>query len=90
MKSRSVHGSFFIGKIYDKCVFIIEIKATVNTLPETLPELCNEFYTDFMENNHFFGVDSDDEKNEIIEVIQHFCIWLFKNEYTKSKLSLAQ
>ena len=65
-------------------------EATVNTLPETLPELCNEFYTDFMENNHFFGVDSDDEKNEIIEVIQHFCIWLFKNEYTKSKLSLAQ
>jgi hypothetical protein len=27
--------------------------------------------------------------NEILDLIQHFCIWLFKNEYTKSKLSLA-
>ena len=65
-------------------------EATVTTLPETLPELCNEFYTDFMESNQFFGVNSDEEKNEIIEIIQHFCIWLFKSEYTKSKLSLAQ
>ena len=56
---------------------------------ETLPDLCNEFYTEFMEGNNFFGFD-EDEKNEIIEIIQHFCIWLFKNEYTKSKLSLAQ
>lgn len=58
--------------------------------PETLPELCNEFYTEFMENNNFFGIDGEKEKNEIIEIIQHFCIWLFRNEYTKSKLSLAQ
>lgn len=57
-------------------------------LPETLPETCNEFYTDFMENNHFFGI-SEEETPEIIELIQHFCIWLYKNEYTKSKLSLA-
>lgn len=56
---------------------------------ETLPDLCNEFYTEFMEGNNFFGFD-DEEKSEIIEIIQHFCIWLFKNEYTKSKLSLAQ
>ena len=35
------------------------------------------------------GYTSDNERNEIIEMIQHFCIWLFKNEYTKSKLSLA-
>ena len=42
-----------------------------------------------MEPNNFFGIEDQDEKNEIIEIIQHFCIWLFKNEYTKSKLSLA-
>ena len=59
-------------------------------LPETLPELCNEFYTEFMENNNFFGITDEKEKNELIEIIQHFCIWLFRNEYTKSKLSLAQ
>ena len=42
-----------------------------------------------MEPNNFFGIENNDEKNEIIEIIQHFCIWLFKKEYTKSKLSLA-
>ena len=68
----------------------INYVATQQMIPETLPELCNYFYTEFMENNDFFGIQSDDDKNEIIEIIQHFCIWLFKNDYTKSKLSLAQ
>ena len=61
---------------------------TDRTSPEGLPDLCNEFYGEFMDPNGFFGLD-DSEKNEIIEIIQHFCIWLFKKEYTKSKLSLA-
>ena len=67
-----------------------EKKAAVtdHTSPEGLPDLCNEFYGEFMDPNGFFGLD-DNEKNEIIEIIQHFCIWLFKKEYTKSKLSLA-
>ncbi len=64
-------------------------KPVTNSIsPEGLPDLCNEFYGEFMEPNNFFGLDQDD-KSEIIEIIQHFCIWLFKNEYTKSKLSLA-
>ena len=62
----------------------------VGTLtPEGLPDLCNEFYGEFLINNEFFGIDDKDDREEIIELIQHFCIWLFKNEYTKSKLSLA-
>lgn len=65
-------------------------EASIKVQPETLPELCNEFYTEFMENNDFFGITDEKEKNEIIEIIQHFCIWLFRKEYTKSKLSLAQ
>ena len=62
---------------------------TGNLSPEGLPDLCNEFYGEFMEPNNFFDLDENVEKDEIIEIIQHFCIWLFKNEYTKSKLSLA-
>ena len=58
-------------------------------LPEGLPEICNEFYGEFLEINNFFDLD-DNDRNEIIEIIQHFCCWLFKNEYTKSKLSLAE
>ena len=52
---------------------------------EELPDLCNNFYGDFLEANNFFGLK--EERNEIIEIIQHFCIWLFKNDYTKSKLT---
>ena len=64
--------------------------AVTNTLPpEGLPDLCNEFYGEFMEPNNFFGIYELEEKNEIVEIIQHFCIWLFKNGYTKSKLSLV-
>ena len=55
---------------------------------EGLPDLCNKFYGEFLERNNFF--DFEDEKNEIIEIIQHFCIWLFKNDYTSSKLSVAE
>ena len=62
---------------------------TDHMLPEGLPDLCNEFYGDFLEPNNFFGIEDQDQKDEIIELIQHFCIWLFRNEYTKSKLSLA-
>ena len=66
-----------------------EKKAVANSLsPENLPDLCNEFYREFLEINNFFGMD-DKEKNEIIEIIQHFCIWLFKNNYTQLKLFLA-
>ena len=65
-----------------------ERKAVTNSIkPEELPDLCNEFYMEFMEPNGFFGMNED--KNEIIEIIQHFCIWLYKNGFTKSKLSLA-
>ena len=61
---------------------------TENITPENLPDLCNEFYGEFMEPNNFFDL-TENEKDEIVEIIQHFCLWLYKNEYTKSKLSLA-
>ena len=65
-----------------------EKKVLTNSLPPNgLPDLCNEFY-EFMENNDFFEMN-EDEKIEFVEIIQHFCIWLFKNDYTKSKLVLA-
>ena len=64
-------------------------QVTNKLTPEGLPDLCNEFYADFLEPNHFFGINEQNDQNEIIDIIQHFCIWLFKNDYTKSKLSLA-
>ena len=55
---------------------------------EIFPEQCNEFFSNFLEKYQFFDF-SDDDKAELIEIIQHFCYWLFLNNYTKSKLSLA-
>ena len=66
-----------------------EKHAVTNSLsPQELPELCNEFFA-FLEDNGFFGIIGIGEGNEIVEIILHFCTWLFKNKYTLSKLSLA-
>ena len=51
---------------------------------DTAPDLCNEFITEFMENNQYYGLD----ETEIIEVIQHFCFWLYENRHTTSRLTL--
>lgn len=56
---------------------------------ESLPDICNDFYSDFLSKNGFFGFE-EKEKENLIGLIQHFCCWLFKNEYTQSKLQLAE
>ena len=53
---------------------------------ETIPDTCNDFYIEFMEPHHFFGLNQD----ELIEVIQHFCYWLYSNKYTQAHLYLLQ
>ena len=55
---------------------------------EAAPDLCNEFISDFMESNEYFGMNSDENKTEFIEIIQHYCYWLFENGYTSSRLTL--
>jgi hypothetical protein len=55
------------------------------TSAETVPDLCNEFITEFMEQNDYFGLDT----NELIEIIQQFCYWLYENKFTTSRLTLV-
>ena len=55
---------------------------------DSLPDICNDFVCD-LESKNYYCLDSEQDRNEIIEIIQHFCDWLFKNQYTKSKLSLS-
>lgn len=52
---------------------------------ETLPDFCNEFIMEFMEPKEYFGMDI----NELIEITQHLCHWLYINNYTTSRLTLA-
>ena len=54
---------------------------------EEVPELCNSFFVDYLEENDFFGLR--DKSDEIIELLQHFCFWLYNNKYAPSHLSLS-
>ena len=71
--------------LFRECYYLNK-KISENNSPEGIPDLCNEFY-EFIECNRFF--ENHEDISEIIELIQHFCIWLYKNQYTKSKLSLC-
>jgi len=51
---------------------------------EEVPDKCNDFISEFMEENEYFQLDT----NEVIEIIQHFCSWLYENGLTTSVLSL--
>jgi hypothetical protein len=62
----------------------INIEYTSVSKGECFPDMCNAFITDFMENNDYFGLDV----NELIEIIQHFCNWLYENKHTTSRLTL--
>jgi len=62
-----------------------EEEYSVKNNADTVPDSCNEFITDFMEGFDYFGLDT----MELIEIIQHFCNWLYDNKFTTSKLSLV-
>ena len=48
-----------------------------------IPDFFNEFLLNFMENRNYYGLN----KNEVINFIQIFCFWMFKQGYTESHLS---
>ena len=47
-----------------------------------ISELSNDFLIVFMESNNYIGLD----KEEITELIQHFCFWLYDRGYSESHL----
>ena len=76
-----------------KCILNEEIPDNVTEYTQKfnadqVPDLCNEFISDFMENANYFGLNSNEERNEFVQIIQHLCYWLFKRSFTSSKLTL--
>ena len=51
---------------------------------EIVPDMCNDFVSEFMEGYDYFGLDIA----ELIELIQHCCHWLWENHHTTSRLTL--
>lgn len=50
---------------------------------EIIPDLFNDFLLCFMESHNYFMLDKD----EIIELIEYFCFWLYSEGYTDSHIS---
>lgn len=53
---------------------------------EIVPDICNDFFMTYMKPKEFFGLNIE----ELIEAIQHFCYWIYKKEYTRSRLTLLE
>ena len=59
---------------------------------EQIPEICNEFLTEFLPNyDEYFGINNYNNKNnenynKIKKLVENFCFWLYDNNYTSSKL----
>ena len=51
---------------------------------EGIPESFNDFFLEFMQPNKYYGLN----EQELIELAQHFCFWLYLNKYTHSYLTL--
>ena len=83
----------FIAKfviLFRECINKIKVDNSLEDFSavknaDNVPDTCNEFITDFMENYDYFGMDT----MELIEIIQHLCNWLYENKFTTSKLSLV-
>lgn len=56
---------------------------------DKLPELCNAFFCEYLDKKKYICFDEKEDQNELIEIIQHFCYWLFINKYTKSRICLS-
>lgn len=52
---------------------------------EEVPDLCNAIIEEYFDENYFFGLDTKD----LAEIIQHICYWMFNNNYTTSRLTIA-
>lgn len=51
---------------------------------EGIPESFNDFCLEFMQPKQYYGLNDQ----ELIELAQHFCFWLYLNKYTHSYLTL--
>jgi hypothetical protein len=51
-----------------------------------IPEYCNDFFNDFLEMKNYFNLD----RNEFIELVHHFCYWLYDNNFAPAHLSIIK
>ena len=51
-----------------------------------MPEVANDFFNDFLPK--YSGIINNEIRKDFIDIIQHFCFWLYNNNYSDGVLSL--
>ena len=72
----------------DRLTFPKNVEYTEVRNAELCPDICNDFISDFLDTAHYFGMKDENERNEVVDLMQHLCQWLFENGQTTSRLSL--
>jgi len=57
------------------------------TSANSIPDYANNFFI-YMNENKFFDLTSDEDRLELVSLIEYTCLWLKENGYSKSKLNL--
>lgn len=53
-----------------------------------MPEVANDFFNDFLPK--YSGIINNEIRKDFIDIIQHFCFWLYDNNYSEGILSLNE
>ena len=53
-----------------------------------IPEIANDFFNDFMPK--YNDIIDNGIRKEFIDIIQHFCFWIYDNNYSDAVLSLNE
>lgn len=73
-------------KIYHSSLNSCEYTTDKNVTAQELPTYCEAFIADFLEPNDYYSIHDPDE---ILQIIQHFCYWLYDRGYTSLRMSLV-
>lgn len=73
-------------KLYISKLNNSEYTADNNITAQDIPKYCDSFISDFLEPKDYYSIY---EPDEIVQIIQHFCYWLFENGYTKFRVTLV-
>lgn len=52
---------------------------------KSMPDCYDEFLHNFLMPNDYFGVEGNERKTDMIEIVRHFSVWVYRNDYTTRK-----
>lgn len=81
---------FLNSGLINKSSFLInsnlDYSSDPNVTPQEIPNYCESFMGDFLEPHNYYDIY---DPEEILQIIQHFCYWLFDKGYTTLRITLV-